>query len=543
MTLHHRGAAGNGGAFRLTNFAVLDSRAPRGPGLAHDPQDQAARSGRFSSVHDVGPPRIAITSLMQETNTFSPIPTTRAVFETYYVLHGDELLHGYGAARVEVPGFLDVLHRAGATPVPLFATYAAAAGSCTRETFEAFMREIESRLADALPLDGLLLALHGALVLTDEPDGEGEIIERMRAILPADKPIGVSLDLHGHITPRMLQPNTFLIGYQNYPHTDIYETGERTARLMLDTVAGRRRPAMALAKRPVIVTPVCARTTDGPLKPVADLARRMEAEGKVLHASIFPVQPWIDVPDLGFAALVCADGDTTAAQRAAERLADALWQRRADFAPDLRPLDEAIAIGLASPGVTVVSDTGDAPTGGATADSPAVLAGLLAGGAAEQPRLSLAALCDPAAAEAAHRAGLGANVSLTLGHAFTPGTPLAVTATVANLSDGTYVMRDRGTEGLMIRMGPTAVLAIGSIRLLVRSHPSTEWDTAMYTSQGLEPRDAALVFVKSPSHFRASFGPLADRILLADTPGPTCGDMRRIPFRHATRPLYPLDEI
>lgn len=489
--------------------------------------------------------RIAIASLMQETNTFSPIPTTRQVFETFYVLHADELLEGYGAARVEVPAFLAVLRQAGATPVPLFAAYAAAAGNCTRETFEDFIGEIETRLRAAGPLDGLLLALHGALVLVDEPDGEGEIIERLRAILPADKPIGVSLDLHGHITPRMLQPNTFLVGYQNYPHTDIYETGERTARLMLDVVAGRRKPVMALVKRPVLVSPVCARTTDGPLKPVADTARRMEADGTVLHASIFPVQPWLDVPDLGFAALVCADGDAAVAQAAAERLADDLWQRRSEFAPGLIPLDEAIATGLVAPGVTVVSDAGDAPTGGAAADSPAVLAGLLAADAANSPRLSLATLCDPAAAEAAHRAGLGATVSLSLGHAFTPGTPVTVTATVTHLSDGTYIMQDKGagTEGLMIHMGPTAVLAIGAIRLLVRSHPSTEWDTAMYLSQGLDPRQASLVFVKSPSHFRATFGPLAARILLADTPGPTCGDMRCIPFRHVTRPLYPLDDI
>jgi microcystin degradation protein MlrC len=486
-------------------------------------------------------PRIAIASLMQETNTFSPIPTTRAVFETYYVLRGDELLDGYGAARVEVPAFLDVLRAAGASPVPLFAAYAAAAGRCTRATFEEFMEEIETRLAASGPLDGLLLALHGALVLEDAPDGEGEIIERLRAILPADRPIGVSLDLHGHVTPRMLQPNTFLIGYRDYPHTDIYETGERTARLMLDVVAGRRWPVMALAKRPVLVSPVCARTTDGPLKPVADAARQMEADGTVLHAAIFPVQPWLDVPDLGFAALVCADGDPRAARNAAEGLAEELWRRRADFDPGLVSLAQAIAVGLSAPGVTVVSDTGDAPTGGAAADSAAVLAGLLAAGAANAARLSLATLCDPAAAAAAHRAGLEATLSLTLGHAFSPGTPVAVVARVISLSDGSYVMRDKGTEGLSIRMGPTAVLAIGSIRMLVRSNPSTEWDTGMYLSQGLDPRQAALVFVKSPSHFRASFGPLAARILLADTPGSTCADMRRIPFRHVTRPLYPLD--
>jgi microcystin degradation protein MlrC len=487
--------------------------------------------------------RIAIASLMQETNTFSPIPTTIEVFETYYVLRGDELLDGYGPAKVEVPGALGIFREAGYEPVPLIAAYAAAAGPITRETFEALVGEMEQRLREAGPVDGLYLALHGALVVEDQPDGDGEIIARMRRILSPDIPIGVSLDLHGHITPLKLQPNTFHVGYREYPHIDMFETGQRTARLLVETVEGRRHPRMALVKRPVVVPAVCGRTTDGPLAAVAQAARQAERTGEVLHASIFPVQPWIDVPDLGFAALVCADGDAGVAERVANRLADMVWERRRDFDLGLLPLDEVIRIGLASPGMTLVGDSGDAPTGGAAADSPAVLEALLAGGAGESERLSLLTLCDPPAAEAAHRAGQGATVTLAVGHAFSAGEPVGVTGQVLSVSDGTYLMQDAGAKGMTIRMGPTAVLGIGGIRLLIRSHPSTEWDTAMYRSQGLDPARAALVFVKSPSHFRVAFGPLASRILLADTPGATRADIRKLDYRRVTRPLYPLDEI
>src|SRR5260221_1911754 len=146
-------------------------------------------------------------------------------------------------------------------------------------------------------------------------------------------------------------------------------------------------PAMALAKRPMIVSAVCTRTTDGPLRPIAEEARRLEENGDVLHASLFPVQPWIDVPDLGFAALVCAD-DAAAATRAAEHLADMAWRKRHEFEPDFVPLADAIRIGLGSEGLTVVSDAGDAPTGGSAADSAAVLNGLLATGAHRAPRPS-----------------------------------------------------------------------------------------------------------------------------------------------------------
>jgi len=491
------------------------------------------------------PFRIAIASLMQESNSFSPLPTTVATFESYYLYRGEAMLTGYGEARTEVPGFLAVLAEAGAEPVPLLAAYAAASGTVTREAFDALVGEMEERLRTAGLVDGLLLALHGALVVDDQPDGDGEIIVRMRKILGDGVPIGVSLDLHGHITSLMLQPNVFHIGYRAYPHIDMYETGVRTARLLLDVVAGKRpMPAMALAKRPLIVSPVCTRTTDGPLRPVVEEARRMEDAGEVIHAALFPVQPWIDVPDLGFAALACAD-DPKRARAAAEKLVEMTWQRRADFFPDLTALDEAIRIGLESEGLTVVSDAGDAPTGGSAADSPAVLTALLAADADGASRLTYLTLCDPGAAQHAIAAGTGATVTLSVGHAFskTDGAPITITGIVQSVSDGGYRMTDGGPNGLALSMGPTAVIAIGAIRLLIRTQPSMEWDKAMYESQGLALQDAALVFVKSPSHFRQSFGPGAARILAANTPGPTAPDMRRIPFTKVTRPLYPLDPI
>lgn len=489
--------------------------------------------------------RIAIASLMQETNTFSPIPTDIALFESYYLLRGDELFTGYDGAHVEVPAMIEVLEQAGYTPVPLLAGYAAAAGPVTRPAFDRMVGEIEERLAGAGPVDGVLLALHGALVVEDAPSGDTEIIERVRRCLPQGVPIGVTFDLHAHVTPGMLLPDTFIIGYKEYPHIDMYETGARAASLMVDTLEGRRHPVMALEKRPLLVPAVNGRTTDGPLSSVAAAARSSEAANEVLHASIFPVQPWIDVPDLGFAALVCADGDADTARAVAKRLADMAFDSRREFALGLTPLAEAIRIGLTSDGMTLVSDSGDAPTGGAAADSPAVLRALLAGGADRADRLSLITLCDPAASRAAHVAGSGAEMEFALGNGLTGGGdgPVSVTARILSVSDGTYKMLDPGTRGLSIRMGPTAVLGVGAIRILVRSEPSTEWDTAMFRSQGLDPATAALVFVKSPSHFRATFGPLAARILIADTPGATCADVRKLPYRKVTRPLFPLDDI
>ena len=487
--------------------------------------------------------RIAIAEFKQETNTFVPFTTTVKTFEEQYLYRGEELLTAFGKARLEVPGALDAIREAGATPVPLLATMAMASGTVERASFEILLGEILQRLRDAGPVDGVYLALHGAMILEDEPDAEAEIVRRVRAQVGPGVPIAVSLDLHGHITAAMLQPDVAYIGYREFPHIDMYETGYRTAKLLVDWVNGKVRPVMALSKRHMVVSPDSARTTAPPLADIVAEGRAMEARGEVLHVSLFPVQPWIDTPDLGFAALVCAESKG-AAQKAADRLAKMAWDRRAEFEPVLTPLPDIIRIALSSEGLTVASDSGDTPSGGAAADSTAVLEALLKAGADKAERISICTICDAEAAAEAARAGVGQTVTLRVGHKRSGlGEPLTVTGRVRTISDGTYVLTGPGANGMVGEMGLTVVLQIGSIRLNLRSIPHFEWDPAIHTSVGLDPARAALVFVRSPAHFRASYTPMAARIFIADTPGPTSANMRRIPYTKVTRPLYPIDLV
>src|SRR3569623_458281 len=376
--------------------------------------------------------RIAIAELKQETNTFVPFTTTVKTFEDQYLYRGDELLTAFGKARLEVPGALNAIKEAGAQAVPLLATMAMASGVVERKSFDILMGEIEQRLKAAVPIDGVFLALHGAMILEDEPDAEAEIVRRVRAVVGVGVPITVSLDLHGHITKAMLQPDVAYIGYREFPHIDMYETGYRATRLLIDWIKGEVNTVLALSKRHMIFSPDSARTTVPPLADIVAEGRAMEARGEVLHVSLFPVQPWIDSPDLGFAALVCAESE-----------------------------------------------------------------------------------------EAAQTA----------------------TGKVKVISDGSYILEGPGGNGMAGEMGLTVVLAIGAIRLNLRSIPHFEWDVGIHKSVGLDPARAALVFVRSPSHFRVSYAPIAARIFLADTPGPTCVNMRRIPYTKVTRPLYPLDLV
>ncbi|HET8998589.1 MAG TPA: M81 family metallopeptidase [bacterium] len=491
------------------------------------------------------PLRIAVGSLKQESNTFSPVTSDLDFFDADTRLSGEAILPFARRARIELSGFLDALDAERAIAVPLVAAHACSGGPLIRAAFDTLLEDLLRRLREELPVDAVLLALHGGLVLEDDPDAEGLILHAVREVVGSRIPVAASLDLHGHITPRMVAHVDILVGYKKYPHTDMYETGVRTARLLLDRLANRIHPTMALAKRHMILSPVRTNTDVPPFRDLMAKTDALAAGGRVLAASLFPVQPWLDVPDLGFASLVVTNDDPEGAQRIADALADQAWARRAECDPQLVPLEEAIGRALrAEHGPVVIGDSGDAPSGGAPGDSNAVLAGLFAHGVDRSGRTALLTLVDAPAVQAAHAAGVGARLTLPLGHSVSVshGQPIPLAGVVRTLGDGRYRITGPGNAGVIVSMGRTAVMASGGIHVFLMERPTIEWDPGLYRSIGLEPQDADLVFVKSPSHFRVAYGPLASDLIMAETPGCTNCNMRALRFQHATRPLYPLDE-
>jgi microcystin degradation protein MlrC len=488
--------------------------------------------------------RIAVGSIKQESNTFSPMTSDLEFFNADTRLVGEAILPYARRSRIELSGIVETLEAEQVAVVPLVTAHACSGGPLIRPAFDTLLEDLLARLRAARPVDAVALALHGALVLENHPDAEGLILQGVREVVGPGIPIASSLDLHGHITPQMVAHADILVGYKKYPHTDMYETGVRTARLLLDRMANRIRPTMALAKRHMVLSPVRTTTDVPPFKDLMAKTEALAAEGRVLSASLFPVQPWLDIPDLGFAALVVTDKDPQGAQRIADQLADEMWARRDECDPRLVPLDDAIRRGLAAErGPVVIGDSGDAPSGGAPGDSPAVLRSLLAHGVDRSDRTALLTLVDPAAVRAAHQAGVGGRFSQAVGHSLSreAGQPIPVTGVVRTLGDGRYRITGPGMTGVAVSMGRTAVVAWGGIQILLLERPTIEWDPGLYRSIGLEPSEMDLVFVKSPSHFRVAYAPLAAELIMAETPGCTCCDMRKLRFRHATRPLYPVD--
>ena len=354
------------------------------------------------------PVRIAIGQFMEESNTFVRQQADLDHFRATQLLYGDEILPRLRGTRAEVGGFLDVLVPAGAEVVPTIAANAVSSGPVTRQAFDHVKDALLERLAAAGRLDGVLLALHGAMVLEDAPDGEGELLAAVRKAIGPAVPLVATLDLHATITARMVQEADALVGYDTYPHIDLYETGAKAASLILRAVRGEVRPVTLFARAPMLVPAEGQGTSNQPMAGLMAEAKRLQARPGVLAVSLFPVQPWLDIPDTGFSVMAVADGPRRAAEiePMIRQLAWQAWERRRGFAADLLTVDDAIRQALAAEGGPfILSESADSTGSGSPGDSAHVLERLLALDVRER---CLVTVVDAPAVARAIAAGVGA---------------------------------------------------------------------------------------------------------------------------------------
>lgn len=488
--------------------------------------------------------RIAIGQLQVESNTFVLQKADLRHFQSDTLLYGEEILARLRGTHAEMGAFIATLEEAGAELVPTIAAHAVSSGEVPAATFATLRDELVRRLVAAAPLDGVLLALHGAMVVEGDYDGSGALLAAVRAAVGPRVPIVTTLDMHANVTRRMVEQADALVGYDTYPHVDMEGTGLRGARLLLRAVRGEVAPVVAFAKAPMIVPAEGGATRDQPMAGLLAAAKQLERQPGVLSASLFPVQPWMDLPDTGFSAVVVVDGAARAAraEEEARALARQAWEARHQFRVELLPVDEAIQRALALDGGPVVlSESADGTGAGSPGDSVAVLQRLLALGVKER---CLVSVVDPPAVAKAMAAGVGSTVTVSVGGALDPrySTPVQITGRVRTLFDGRFVFTGpefTGTEG---NMGRAAVIQTGSIFVLAMEQPTFTIDPAYYRAVGLEPREAKIVVVKSALQFRDGYGPFARAMWLVDTPGPSTANLKRLSWRKIPRPLYPFDD-
>jgi microcystin degradation protein MlrC len=483
--------------------------------------------------------KIAVASILQESNTFSPVFTR---FEDFSPVFGADVLARHAGKLTELGGFLDVLARKRHDAVPICAAWAITANRLLKPDFDRLLAAFERHLAAAGDVDGLLLAMHGAQTAIGEDDVEGHILSLARRLLGPDKPIVLTLDLHANITHRMLSLASAILGYRTYPHIDMFETGQRAARLLLRILAGKLQPTMAMVKLPLILPAETSQTNRGPMRKIWKAALAFEQNRDTEAVSIFPTQPWLDIDEMGSAVVVVTNANRQLAQNRARRLARLLWDARRAFDVHLTPPADAIAQALQlSGGPVVLAESADSTGSGSPGDSTGVLKHLL-----RAPLTAPAAifLVDPRAVRKAIQAGIGATVTMNVGACFDKlhSKPVRITAYVKLISDGRWVARARGyNTGITTSMGRSVVLECGHVLLLIAERSAMTVDPELFRSHGIDPAWCKIVVVKSPNGFRAAYEPIARKIFLVDTPGASTANLATLPWKRIQRPIYPLD--
>ena len=486
--------------------------------------------------------RVAVASFEYEGNSLSLRIERREDFTRIGIYEGQAILRAIEGKDLALTGGIHALRDAGAEIIPIFAAKGGAGGHVE----DSFFHEARARIADGIaaagPLDGIYIAMHGAMICGVEKDPEGAVLAEIRARIGPHVPLAISLDLHAHVTPRMVAATDIIVGYETYPHVDTYRTGGCAAGLLLRAMRGDIRPVTRMRKYNAIV-PVLGGATlgDAPMAHVAAHARALEAAGRALSVSYFPVQPWLDMVNVGITGLAVTDADPAGAEAVAQAILDDMWQRRRDFElPAMTPA-QAVQAAMALPGRTLLIDAPDSIGGGASGDAPALLAAILA-----YAPDAASALCivDPQAAAQAFTLGLGAEAEFTIG-AWQDQRwfkPVKLTAGVERLCDGVFTYRGGPASGATARLGPSAVLRAGGLRLLVASHAVYEHLDEHYAACGIDITACKLVSCKNLMNYKKLLGPGVGFIALHG-PGGTPLRLQDVAWAHRRRPFWPADDM
>ena len=484
-------------------------------------------------------PRVALGNIFTESNHLAGSNTTLADFERTELRRGSEILDVRDGV---VGGALRVLGEREMDVVPLLVASAFPGGILTEECYLELKTELIERLQAALPLDGVLAPLHGAAGVERIGDLEGDLLQAVRETVGPNVPVVVTLDCHAHVTRAMVENCDAMLAWETYPHRDAFTTGERGALLLADVLEGKVRPAMAMAKAPLLVSGFKGATDPpGAFAEIMAFTKSLEQRAGVLSTSAFLVHPHLDLPEMGGGGLVVTDGDLDKAEALASEIASMLWEHRLELeTTGLHPA-QAIERGRQLEGGPVLLlELSDCVGGGAAGDSVAALKALLDADLAEP---SLAMVVDPEAAAACHQAGEGTAVTLTVGHQIDPrwGSPIEITGVVERLTGGRFTYTGGIWEGQYGEMGPSAKLRVGTVEILVATHPTYDWADEQYASLAMDTRGAKFIVVKNPMNYRIGYGGRSVEALVLDTPGPTTAILDNVDYERLGRPYFPKD--
>ena len=491
--------------------------------------------------------RVMIASVMHESNSFAGNFVPFSHFERRGVLHGAAIPPAYAGTRTEMAAFIAAGALQGWEIVPALVVRGTPSGPIDAAGFARIVELLAAATRAAMPVDGVLLALHGAFSSEAEDDGDGAFAATVRAIVGPDVPVSITLDPHGNVSDRLAASVNAISAYRTHPHTDHFDAGQRAATTLARALSGEIKPVVHLARAPLLRGFDACRSTpkDGPMQRAMARARALEAaDPGVIEISVQAGYSSADVFQAGASVAVTGNGRDPRFAAVAAHMVRLGWNERHNETVKMLTATDAFAEAMAAPaghGPVVLADFGDAPNAGGHGDTTALLALILT----KKPAKTLvAAIADPAAVQAAHSAGVGAEISIALGGHTAPaqgGGPIAVVARVVSLADGIYVHEGPYTTGVTGDLGASALLDCGGVMVIVTSLARSIFDLAQVRIFGIHPEDFELIAIKVMDAFRAGFAPIMRTAICCETGGTTSRFHVTLAYMKLRRPIWPLD--
>ncbi|NJN19461.1 MAG: M81 family metallopeptidase [Oscillochloris sp.] len=492
-------------------------------------------------------PRIAVGGIIHETHTFAEPVTGLDQFAAQSLYRGSAVVEALQGTSSGLGGMLAGCADAEFELIPTLYAAAMPSGMVSAAAYCTLRDELLAALAAVAPLDGVLLALHGAMVAENERDVEGDLLARIRALLGPQIPLVVELDMHGNISPRSVAHADVLLAFHTNPHIDPYERGAEAAAIMARMLRGDLQPTAAIAQAPVLLAPQATGTADLPLRAVHARAAELRSDPRVVAICVMAGFAYADTPDTGASMIVTTDDAPECAQRYADELAALLMAQREAALPLLYPPAAAIQRALALPGGPIILvDSADNIGGGTPGDGTDALRALLA---ADVPE-SAVVIADREAVAACWAAGAGAELVVRVGGKVDRwhGEPVQVRGVVRTLCDGTFRCELQANHfaafyGDSIRMGRTVWLRVGGVNVVLTERKTPPFDLAQLRGVGIIPESQKLIVVKSAVAYRAAYLPIAAGVVEMDTAGLCSANLQRFPYQYLRRPIFPLDTI
>lgn len=485
--------------------------------------------------------KFAAAAIWHETLSFAHTRTEIDSFRAFQLTEKNEVLCRNDGVRNEMGGFIAGARNLDITLVPLLFAGALPSPTVSANAYgyirERLLNLLNERGSDT---DGLLLALHGAMVVEGVDDPEKDLLEAIRQNLGPDFPIVVTLDLHANVSEQLFGLANVLIAYDTYPHVDIFDRGLEAVHILKEFVDGQP-VSRAFRKLPLLTVPQSQGTANEPMRSIMERVHRWESDARVRTISVMPGYPYSDVPRLGFAIAVYTDSDSELANRIVDDLANFVWNQRQSFAISNTPAPKAVEEALASEKMPVVIvDAADNIGGGTPGDGTVLLQELIRQGATD----AVVTIADPDAVLICLTAGLRATVSLAVGGKYdnNHGDPVAVTGYIRLISDGVYHHAGSYMTGMRVEMGATVVLVCEGVEIVLMERKAMPFDAQQLLCLGIDPAHRRILVVKSAIAWRSAYGEIAQKVITADTPGLCTSNVYSIPYSRRPR-LFPLEGI